>query len=99
MSIYDKGVYQCTYCLNTYFCVDCFEIHRDDPLPCAFCDSDHEFVYTQGLPKDFPADKIKVGGKIRDREEWLDEIRKTWGLPPRPSDPVAVKSMSGVAAA
>src|SRR5271155_2412936 len=93
MSKYDQGVYACMYCLNWfYFCHECFPKHQAGSIPYKLCDSDHEFVYSVGAPKDLPADKVKVGGKIRNREEWLDEIRERWDLPLKKSDSAAPPS-------
>lgn len=78
---YDKGIHLCIYCTTMCFCVECWEKHRESPLPHILCDSDHEFVYVTGPPKKLGDDKIKVGEKIRDRAEWLNEIRGKWGLP------------------
>jgi tetratricopeptide (TPR) repeat protein len=96
MSKYDSGIHSCTYCLDIYFCKDCFPLHQSGSLSYKICDADHEFVYVVGAPKDLPDDKVKVGSKIRDRAEWLGEIRKKWDLPPKKQDP-DVKESSDVA--
>ena len=95
MSIYDSGVHSCTYCLDYYFCKDCFPLHQSGGLSYKICDADHEFMYTVGAPKNLPKDKVKVGGKIRDRADWLNDIRKKWDLLPKKNDP-AVKEQGEV---
>ena len=44
------------------------------------CDPDPEFVVCYGYPENLPQEKIKVGGKILGRGEWLDGIRTRWGF-------------------
>jgi hypothetical protein len=77
----DKGVYLCIHCTGTWFCVECWEKHRESSLPYLLCDSDHEFAYVTGPPKNLEKENIKVGDKVRDLRGWLNGIREKWGLP------------------
>ena len=80
MSKYTKGIHFCTYCMDRWFCDECLPLHLAGDLPYKVCDPAHKLMYTPGPPKDLPDDLVKVDGKMRKRAEWLDEIRKEWGL-------------------
>lgn len=88
---YDKGIYICIYCGTTWFCSECYAKHRESSLPYLLCDSDHEFAYVTGMPKEIGKNDIWVAGKARNRIEWLDEIRVKWGLPKKTKDGEVVK--------
>jgi hypothetical protein len=81
---YDKGIYMCIHCTCIWLCVECWEKHKEGPLPSLLCDSDHDFVYVTGPPKNLCVEKGKeeiwVGGKVRDMREWLGSIWERWGV-------------------
>lgn len=81
---YDKGMYMCIHCTSMWLCVECWEKHRESSLPCSLCDSDHEFAYVTGPPKNLCVEKGKgeiwVGGRVRGMEEWLESIWERWGV-------------------
>jgi tetratricopeptide (TPR) repeat protein len=81
---YDKGIYICIHCTSTWLCVECWEKHQESSLPYSLCDSDHQFAYVTGPPKNLCVEKgretIWVGGKVRDRKAWLEEIWERWGV-------------------
>jgi tetratricopeptide (TPR) repeat protein len=81
---YDKGIYICIHCTGMWLCVECWEKHQESSLPYLLCDSDHQFAYVTGPPKNLCVEKghetIWVGGKVRDMKEWLGEIWERWGV-------------------
>lgn len=81
---YDKGIYICIHCTSMWLCVECWEKHRESSLPYSLCDSDHEFAYVTGPPKNLCVEKGKeeiwVGGKVRGMGEWLESIWERWGV-------------------
>jgi hypothetical protein len=80
----DKGVHWCTYCYDTQICVNCFELFKKGLWLYKKCDVTHKHVFVNGPPKGLRvknSTKVKVGGVVRERAQWLDEIRKTWDLP------------------
>jgi hypothetical protein len=74
------GIWVCLFCRDMSFCLDCFKKHQEGNLPYIMCDPDPEFVVCYGYPENLPQEKIKVGGKILGRGEWLDGIRTRWGF-------------------
>jgi tetratricopeptide (TPR) repeat protein len=76
-----SGLWICMFCMDMSFCDDCFKLHQEGILPYILCDSEHEFARCWGYPGGLPQSMVKVGGKVRDREEWMEEIRMKWDLP------------------
>jgi hypothetical protein len=77
----DKMIHVCMNCHDTTYCDPCFNKYIfAGTLPYKKCDPTHQFVSATGPPKGLDDAKVVVGGSIRDREEWLNSIRTTWGL-------------------
>lgn len=90
------GIWICLICRDMAFCPDCFKKHQEGALPYIMCDPDHEFVLGYGYPENLPQKRIKVGGKILDRGEWLDSIRKKWRFKDKEREDIEVEKVNGM---
>ena len=64
-------------CYDTTYCETCFDKYViAGTLLYKKCDPTHQFVAVTGPPKDLDDTKVAIGHSIRDREEWLNSIRK-----------------------
>lgn len=92
---YANDMYICRYCPDTQFTGDCLEKLKSNKLQRFICHPDHSWLHVP-VWSDKEAlevgkgnvrvhgelvDGKRVGGKIVDRHEWLDEIREKWGVP------------------
>jgi tetratricopeptide (TPR) repeat protein len=85
----DKGVYYCTDCYDTQICVPCFELFKKSLWLYKKCDLSHRHVFVHGPArglrvrksgKEGEKEMVLVGGEVKERGVWLDEIRGIWGL-------------------
>ncbi len=77
----NKMIHVCMNCHDTTYCDTCFNKYVfAGVLPYKKCDPTHHFVSITGPPKDLDDKKVAIGDSIQDREEWLNSIRKAWGL-------------------
>jgi tetratricopeptide (TPR) repeat protein len=77
----DEMIHVCIYCYDTTYCEKCFNTYViAGTLPYKKCDPTHQFVTVTGPPKDLDDAKVVIRDSIQDREEWLNSIRKAWGL-------------------
>ena len=74
-----KIAFLCVACYYTAFCSDCLPLLES--MPYKKCDPTHTRIPIRFPPKDLPEDKIIVDNKLRDLNEWKNEIRKNWDLP------------------
>jgi hypothetical protein len=82
----DNGLYYCTDCYDTQICANCFELFQKSAWLYKKCDVSHRHVFVLGPPTGLRvkiSHRVKVGGEVRGRAQWLDGIRKAWGLPAR----------------
>ena len=76
-----QPAYYCSSCYDTWFCEDCMQILKADGFPYKKCDPDHHRVKFMGFPPELNQKQVLVDGVVRNREEWLDGLWETWGLP------------------
>lgn len=77
-------LYVCKDCLDVTFCPRCRALLRKGEQDFGVCNPKHEFLH---VPK-YDGEEVKrvgkmnvrVGGLIMPISEWLDEIRREWGL-------------------
>ena len=72
--------YNCRYCLERVFCVDCVKILEEGKLPIHVCNPKHvkDFFFIPPRPQKVEKGKMLVDGKIVDFEEWRDNLKKQW---------------------
>jgi tetratricopeptide (TPR) repeat protein len=92
---YANDMYICRYCPDTQFTGDCLEKLKSNKLRRFICHPDHSWLHVpvwsdkealevgKGNVRVYGelVDGRRVGGKIVDVHEWLDEIREKWGVP------------------
>jgi tetratricopeptide (TPR) repeat protein len=92
---YANDMYICRYCPDTQFTSDCLEKLKSNKLQRFICDPNHSWLHVpvwsdkealevgKGNVRVYGelVDGKRVGGKIVDVHEWLDEIREKWGIP------------------
>jgi len=92
---YANDMYICRYCPDIQFTSDCLEKLKSNKLQRFICHPNHSWLHVP-VWSDKEAlevgkgnvrvhgelvDGMRVGGKIVDVHEWLDEIREKWGVP------------------
>ena len=81
---YADDLYVCKDCFDVQFCSSCVDLLQKGTLASYICDREHEFLH---VPKwnfdraeELGKDNVSIGGKVMPIEEWLDIIRKDWGI-------------------
>jgi hypothetical protein len=77
-------IYYCRDCLNVAFDQGCLETLRTGTLDRKICHPNHKFFH---IPKwdvegggKVPKGYVKVGGKVVDVKDWLNNIRRKFGF-------------------
>ncbi|KAI9715560.1 MAG: hypothetical protein M1812_005864 [Candelaria pacifica] len=71
----------CKVCLNTTFCDQCTRRVQSNNLPSTTCSSEHTFFQIFPTAERFEGvAAVKVHGKYEPRKEWLDMVKKKWGV-------------------
>lgn len=90
---WEESVWMCKVCDDVDFNDDCLEKLRKCTLPLLTCSPDHEWLLVPSWADEYRAtgkgrvriggeliDGKRVGGQILPVEEWLDIVRKEWGV-------------------
>ena len=71
----------CRHCLDCELCDDCLKLLKSGKLPINICNAKHhEYLKMKAYEDELPKGQARVDGKLVPLSEWLDGIRKTWGI-------------------
>jgi tetratricopeptide (TPR) repeat protein len=84
MWTYSDDAFVCRECIDVQFDAPCLEKLQRGELGRDICDKNHKFLHVPAWTLESAnraeAKKVLVGDKVLDVDEWLESIKKEWGL-------------------